>query len=83
MMGIGIRSKGLLKRLRKVECPHLTYGDAEFPVFVRKARGTRVWDADGKRYLDLTSFFGVAGLGAGDASADRRWLACDGGCSSA
>ena len=28
-----------------------------------KARGTRVWDAEGNQYLDLTGAFGVAAAG--------------------
>lgn len=56
-------SQKLLKKLRQVECAHVTYGDADFPIFIRSAKGTRVTDADGNRYLDLTAFFAVAGLG--------------------
>lgn len=36
-----------------------------WPVFWEKARGVNVWDADGNRFLDFTSGFGVAGLGHG------------------
>ncbi len=61
----GPESKRLLKKLHRVEPPHVTYGDADFPVFIQKASGTRVWDADGNRYLDLTAFFAVSGLGHG------------------
>lgn len=61
----GPESKRLLKKLHRVEPPHVTYGDADFPIFIQKASGTRVWDADGNRYLDLTAFFAVSGLGHG------------------
>jgi len=67
----GRRSKALLKKLHRSEPPHVTYGDADFPVFIQKASGTNVWDADGNRYLDLTAFFAVSGLGHG-APAVRR-----------
>lgn len=37
----------------------------DWPVFWEKASGVNVWDADGNRFLDFTSGFGVAGLGHG------------------
>lgn len=61
----GPESKKLLKKLHRSEPPHVTYGDADFPIFIKSASGTRVTDADGNRYLDLTAFFAVAGLGHG------------------
>lgn len=59
----GPKSKKLLKKLRQSECAHVTYSDSGFPVFIRKARRSDVWDADGNRFVDLTSFFGVCSLG--------------------
>jgi 4-aminobutyrate aminotransferase-like enzyme len=41
----------------------VTFLADDFPVFWERAAGTNVWDADGNRYLDLTSAFGVSGLG--------------------
>lgn len=67
----GERSRQLLKKLHRVEPAHVTYGDADFPVFIRKASGARVWDADGNRYLDLTAFFAVSGLGHGAPAVKR------------
>ncbi|MBP9733418.1 MAG: aspartate aminotransferase family protein [Candidatus Omnitrophica bacterium] len=61
----GSASKKLLKQLRQYESPHVTYGDADFPVFIRSAKGCRVTDVDGNSYLDLTAFFAVCGLGHG------------------
>lgn len=61
----GPNSKKLLKKLRAVECAQITYADRDFPIFIESALGTRVTDADGNRYLDLTSFFAVSGLGHG------------------
>jgi 4-aminobutyrate aminotransferase-like enzyme len=49
--------------LRRYESRNVTYLADDFPVFWERAAGTNVWDADGNRYLDLTSAFGVAGLG--------------------
>lgn len=64
----GPRSRKLAARLRAAESRNVTYADAEFPVFWERAEGTNVWDADGNRFLDLTSAFAVAGLGHGAAS---------------
>ncbi len=59
----GPRSRALAQRLRAAESRNVTYVDPEFPVFWERAEGTNVWDADGNRFLDLTSAFAVAGLG--------------------
>lgn len=61
----GPRSRALAARLRAAESRNVTYVDAEFPVFWERAEGVNVWDADGNRFLDLTSAFAVAGLGHG------------------
>ena len=37
--------------------------DGSWPIVWDRARGVHVWDADGKRYLDLTAAFGVAATG--------------------
>jgi 4-aminobutyrate aminotransferase-like enzyme len=59
----GPRSRELAARLRRSESRHVTYVDAEFPVFWERAEGVNVWDVDANRFLDLTSAFAVAGLG--------------------
>jgi 4-aminobutyrate aminotransferase-like enzyme len=59
----GPKSKRLLKQLRRAECPHVTYGDQDFPIFIRKAKDCVVTDVDGNRYTDFTSFFAVSSLG--------------------
>jgi 4-aminobutyrate aminotransferase-like enzyme len=61
----GPRSRALAARLSRVECPDTTYLADDFPVFWARAAGANVWDADGNRYVDLTSAFGVAALGHG------------------
>ena len=35
----------------------------DVPFVMHHGRGSEVWDVDGNRFLDLTSGFGVAGLG--------------------
>ena len=59
----GPESLRLAQELRRYESHNLTYVDESWPVFWERAEGVNVWDADGNRYLDLTSAFAVAGLG--------------------
>jgi 4-aminobutyrate aminotransferase-like enzyme len=59
----GPKSRVLARELRAHECRNTTYVAADFPIFWERAEGVNVWDADGNRFLDLTSAFGVAGLG--------------------
>ena len=59
----GPKSKKLAHQLAKVESPNVTFLGSPGPIFWKKAAGCHVWDADGNRYLDLTSAFGVASLG--------------------
>lgn len=68
----GPKSLELSKRLKQYECRNTTYTADDWPVFWQRADGTNVWDADGNRFLDLTSAFGVAGLGHGWSAAAMR-----------
>lgn len=63
----GPRSRQLAARLRAVESRNITMIGPDWPVFWERAEGVNVWDADGNRFLDFTSGFGVAGLGHGAA----------------
>jgi 4-aminobutyrate aminotransferase-like enzyme len=51
--------------LRKYESQNVTFIDPEggWPIVWDRAKGVHVWDADGKKYLDLTAAFGVAAAG--------------------
>jgi 4-aminobutyrate aminotransferase-like enzyme len=51
--------------LRKYESRNVmfTEPDGSWPIIWERARGVHVWDADGKKYLDLTAAFGVAAAG--------------------
>lgn len=62
----GPESLRLAGELREVECRNITWLAEDFPVFWERAEGANVWDADGNRYLDLTSGFGVATAGFGN-----------------
>lgn len=59
----GPRSRELVERLRRYEARGVTYVDERFPVAWHAASGATVEDADGNRYTDLTSAFGVASVG--------------------
>lgn len=57
------RSDSILTRLKSVESPDVTFVGPRPPVVMKSARGNRVRDVDGKRYLDFTACFGVLALG--------------------
>src|SRR5215468_8773565 len=54
-----------LSLLRHYESPNVTFIDPDglWPIVWDRAQGVHVWDADGKKYLDLTAAFGVAAAG--------------------
>jgi 4-aminobutyrate aminotransferase-like enzyme len=59
------KSKHILGLLRAFESPNMLCieADGSWPIVWERAKGTRVWDADGKQYIDLTAAFGVAAAG--------------------
>jgi len=59
----GPKSLALAASLRLHESRNITYMAPGWPIFWDRAEGVNVWDADGNRFLDFTSAFGVAGLG--------------------
>lgn len=61
----GPRSQAFAGKLARYEARDVTWLAPDFPVFWEKAEGVNVWDADGNRFLDLTSAFAVTGLGHG------------------
>jgi glutamate-1-semialdehyde 2,1-aminomutase len=48
---------------------------AEFPQFFSRAKGARLWDADGNEYLDLMCAYGPNLLGYADAEIDAAAIA--------
>src|SRR6266853_2024259 len=58
-------SQRTLKLLRAYESRNVTFmePDGSWPIVWERAKGVHVWDADGKKYLDLTAAFGVAAAG--------------------
>jgi 4-aminobutyrate aminotransferase-like enzyme len=65
------QSKRWLSRLQKVESPDVTYVSDSFPIMLKKARGMKITDVDGNRYLDFTACFGVVALGHGHPVVQR------------
>ncbi len=58
-------TKKTLALLRAYESRNVTFieSDGSWPIVWERARGANVWDADGRKYLDLTAAFGVAAAG--------------------
>lgn len=56
----GAQSRAMLERLAHAEAPSLTLPHG---IVWAEAEGATITDVDGNRYLDLTSAFGVAGVG--------------------
>src|ERR1035441_8911363 len=54
-----------LHLLRAFESRNVTFieADGSWPIVWERASGVHVWDAEGKKYLDLTAAFGVAASG--------------------
>jgi 4-aminobutyrate aminotransferase-like enzyme len=59
------KSQITLDLLRAYESPNVTFlePDGSWPIVWDRAKGVHVWDAEGKKYLDLTAAFGVAATG--------------------
>src|SRR5262245_62322175 len=55
----------ILALLRRFESRNITFidRDGSWPIVWERARGVHVWDAEGKKYLDMTAAFGVAAAG--------------------
>jgi 4-aminobutyrate aminotransferase/(S)-3-amino-2-methylpropionate transaminase len=63
-------TKKTLKLLADFESRNVTFveSDGSWPIVWERAEGVHVWDADGKKYLDLTAAFGVAAAGHANPS---------------
>jgi 4-aminobutyrate aminotransferase-like enzyme len=60
-----VKSRMVLGLLRDYESRNVTFvaADHSWPIVWERAKGVCVWDADGRKYLDLTAAFGVAAAG--------------------
>lgn len=63
----GPRSQAYARKLARYETRDVTWLADDFPIFWERGEGVNIWDADGNRFLDLTSGFAVTGLGHGAA----------------
>ena len=61
----GFNTEKTLSLLRSHESRNVTFmeADGSWPIVWTRARGVNVWDAEGRKYLDLTAAFGVAAAG--------------------
>ncbi len=59
------KTKKILQQLRDFESRNILFleSDGSWPIVWDRARDVHVWDASGKKYLDLTAAFGVAAAG--------------------
>lgn len=60
-----MNTKQTLECLRHYESRNVTFLDPDgtWPIVWERAQGMHVWDAEGRKYLDLTAAFGVAAAG--------------------
>ena len=60
-----MKTQETIKMLREYESRNVMFAepDGSWPIVWDRAKGVHVWDADGKKYLDLTAAFGVAAAG--------------------
>jgi 4-aminobutyrate aminotransferase/(S)-3-amino-2-methylpropionate transaminase len=60
-----MNTRQTLALLRAYESRNVTFieADGSWPMVWERASGVHVWDANGKKYLDLTAAFGVAVTG--------------------
>src|SRR5689334_11799929 len=60
-----MNTRETLDLLREYESRNIVFTepDGSWPIVWERAKGAHVWDAEGKKYLDLTAAFGVAAAG--------------------
>jgi 4-aminobutyrate aminotransferase-like enzyme len=60
-----MNTRQTLDTLQRYESRNVTLvePDGSWPIVWARAKGSQVWDAEGRRYLDLTAAFGVAAAG--------------------
>ena len=60
-----MNARQILQLLCAYESRNVTFlaADGSWPIVWERASGVHVWDANGKKYLDLTAAFGVAATG--------------------
>lgn len=73
MKPAGHSTSSVLELLARYESRNVTYRDPDgsWPIVWERAKGVHVWDAEGRRHLDLTAAFGVAAAGHANAAVVR------------
>ncbi len=68
-----MNTRKTLQLLKAYESRNVTFVDPDggWPIVWAKAKGSHVWDAEGRKYLDLTAAFGVAAAGHANAAVVR------------
>src|SRR6516225_9139839 len=68
-----MKTRDVLNLLREYESRNVLFTDPDgsWPIVWERAKGVHVWDADGRKYLDLTGAFGVAATGHANARVVR------------
>lgn len=57
------RNNDYMQSLAKVECRDSTYLAADPALVFKRAKGSKIWDAEGREFIDLCAGFGVTALG--------------------
>jgi predicted acetylornithine/succinylornithine family transaminase len=72
-----------MQSVRDLESKHIVQTYRRTPIVLVRGKGVRVWDAEGREYLDLLAGIGVSALGHGDerlanaiAEQSREMLHC-------
>src|SRR5277367_468138 len=65
-----MNTKQVLELLHTYESRNVLFmePDGSWPIVWERAKDVHVWDADGKKYLDLSGAFGVAAAGHANAN---------------
>lgn len=63
-----MKTTDFMNRLRAVECRDSTYKPQKDPLVFSKAKGSLIWDVDGREYIDLCAGFGALPLGHASAA---------------
>ncbi len=68
-----MNTRKTLQLLKTYESRNVTFVDPDggWPIVWAKAKGSHVWDVEGRKYLDLTAAFGVAAAGHANAAVVR------------
>ena len=68
-----MNTRKTLQLLKAYESRNVTFVDPDggWPIVWAKAKGSHVWDVEGRKYLDLTAAFGVAAAGHANSAVVR------------